>query len=210
MLTELCRSQLNDRNNDFPFHNEATESYDCNVAMCSQSVQLVNGKKLTSHEVRVMGSDLTGGTGTALARAVFRKQGFVAGTDFLTMNGWATADVIDLLAKPDEWFVVAYIKYDIMREKAPDIVGDGNYNLAHAVGLSNFWRADGIRRTHYHDPLNDGRRSASLGGRAPKGVQTAKWRDVRDAAWEYSEVYEKKRTGRGSGYIYGYAVKPRP
>lgn len=206
MLTEICRSQLNDRNNDFAFHNEATESFDCNVAMCSEAVQLVNGKKLTSAQTRRIGMDQSGGTGTRLARNVFRNQGFVAGTDFLTMNGVPTADVRDLIAS--KWFVVVYIQYKTMRNRAPDAVGDGDYNDAHATAIADLWTKDGVRMTHYYDPLNDGRRSGSLGHDAPQGVQSVAFKAVRDAAWAYSEMYEKARTGRGSGYIYGYAVRP--
>lgn len=200
MLTELCRSQLNDRNNDFPFHNEMTEDFDCNVAMCSEAVQLALGDKLTSHQVRVLGEDLTGGTGNVLARRVFRKLGMTAGRDFVVFHDAPTGTIKDLLA--NKWFVVGYVMYGALAQAQPDLICD-DYKDAHAVGLGDLWRKNG-RKTHMYDPLADGRFSAGLGRKVAQGVQTWPWWAVRDALWAYSARYEG-----GTGLVSGYAVKPR-
>lgn len=196
MLTELCRSQLNDRNNAFPFHNEETESYDCNVAMCSQSVEIVTGAQLDAATVRQIGRDPAGGSGNRMVRRVFRDQGMVEGTDYMMLRNAPTQTVRDLLSTG--WFVVGYIMYGTLREYAPEIVCDSDYKGAHAVGMSGWWRR-GVRKVHYHDPLADGRRAS-----VPKGVQTAPFSALRNAMWTYSEAY-----GAGAGLVSGYAVKPK-
>jgi hypothetical protein len=200
MLTDIVRSQLNDKNNPFAFHNALTDSYDCNVAMASEAVELWSGKQLDAKTTRTLGKDLVGGSGTSLARKVFKSQGMLEFTDFQILNGVPTDSVRTLLR--DGWFVVLFVKYDVMREKAPDVVGDGNYAGAHAIAVTDWWQR-GVRMVHYIDPLNDGRMSASLGHKAPKGVQSVKFSHVRDAAWAYAMTYKHDP----EGIVYGYATR---
>jgi hypothetical protein len=204
MLTTLNRSQLSDRNNDFPFHNPDTDGYDCNVAKASECVELVTKEKLPALEVRKLGGDLTGGTGSRLARRVFASQGMVAGTDYQILNAVPTSIVRDLLRTG--WYVVLYVKYDVLRDNEPNSIGDGHYSGAHAVGVSDFFYTGGTRTNNMHDPLNDGGPRASLGHSAPKGIVQVRFKSLKEAAWAYSRQYEG--AAADSYVLYGYAVKP--
>jgi hypothetical protein len=196
MLTTLCRSQLSDRNNDFPFHNAATGKVDCNIAQVSQCVELVTGIKLTAAQTRVIGHQPAGPSGNVLARRVLAAQGLALETEYRMFWLTAVQTVRDLLKSG--WFVVLYIDYGVMNQLAPDKTGDKNYTGYHAIAVSDFWRGRGGALVHYHDPVNDGRHANT-----PKGVQTVKFSAVRDAAVAYAT-----KTRGAQGMVQGYAVKP--
>jgi hypothetical protein len=205
VLTELCRSQLNDRNNDFSFHNEATEGKDCNVAMVSEAAEIKTGIKLTAKETRARGLEPTGTTGSHLAGRVFESLGMEKGLDgdYITFVEMPIQDLRALLDAG--WFVDLFVMYGALREAAPELVCDGRYSGAHSVAIFDWWRSatpqpHGRRTVHIADPLSDGRASGSLGHRAPQGVRAVPFRPVRDAAYAYSKLV---------GTVSGWAVNPK-
>lgn len=195
MLTTLCRSQLSDRNNAFRFFSPATASVDCNVAMTSQSIELVNGLQFDADSIRAMGHTLDGPTGRALTRQAFDAAGLIAESEYRIFYRTDAQTIRELLRA--RWFVVLFIDYGVLQDTAPQIVGDRDYRGAHAVGLSDWWRGAQGRMVHYHDPIADGRTRA--GWTAPKGVQAVKFSLVRDAAYGFT---------RQTGIVSGYAVEP--
>jgi hypothetical protein len=194
MLTDLCRSQLNDRNNDFPFHQSSTESEDCNVAMTSEAVELVTGAQLTAQAVRKLARDPSGPTGTVLARRTYASQGMQQGVDWQVLSRMATDGVRALLDAG--WFVVLFVDYGKLQDTAPEIVGDRNFRGIHAIALADRWRGKQGNMTHYYDPLADGRTRGKW--TAPKGVQSVKFSIVRDAGYGYT----------GTSSLSGHAVRP--
>jgi hypothetical protein len=193
MLTSLCRSQLNDNNNDFGFHDALTAKTDCNVAMTSQGVELHNGLKLSAEACRALAHDPLGPTGSIFARSVFEAQAMVSTVDYQILWGNPTQTVRDLLKAG--WFVTLYIDYGKLTELAPSISCDKAFTGIHAVGLSDWFRGSLGASVHYHDPLADGRHPLT-----PKGVQTAKFSWIRDAGYAYT---------RKLGYLDGWAVKAK-
>jgi hypothetical protein len=201
MLTEICRTQLSNAGNDFPFNDPATESYDCNVAMCSEAVELVTGNKLDAATCRKIGKEVGAhGTGNRMARLVFQSQGMVAGSDYIMFRDAPTSMIVELLKA--KWFVALHMLYGRLGELEPDLICD-TYQDAHTVGIFDLWRS-GVRKVHMADPLADGRYSGHLRRKVHLGVQTWPWPSVREGAWAYSEEY-----AGGTGLVSGYAVKPR-
>jgi hypothetical protein len=192
MLTDLCRTQLNDNGNLFPFHDPATDQVDCNVAQASQALELVTGVQLDAKATRTFGQEATGPTGNVFARKAFMAQGLVAEIDYRMLWSAPTDDVRNLLKLG--WYVVLYVDYGIINAQAPQISGDKNFDGYHAIGLSDWWRGKLGVSVHYHDPLADGRHPLT-----PKGVQVAKFSNIRDAAYGYTHK---------PGLVQGYAVMP--
>lgn len=197
MLTDLCRSQLDDLNNDFAFINKKTRKVDCNVAQASQCVEIVSGAQLDALTTRQLGHDLRGPTGNALAHDVFVSQNFMPEVDYQMLWQQPVQKVRDLLLAG--WYVVLYVDYGVMNQLAPSVTGDKNFTGYHAIGVSDWWRGPLGRSVHYHDPLNDGRHPHT-----PKGVQVVKFSAVRDAAIAFSVNAEHG----AAGTVYGYAVHP--
>lgn len=194
-LTTLCRSQLNDRNNDFPFHNAETDVVDCNVAMLSEGVELAYGRRIDARTIRRLGSQAAGPTGNTLARRVFAALGMVRELDYRMLGAADVQQIRDLLE--DRWFVVQYVDCGWLQDHAPQLVGDRRYRGAHAVALFDWFRGSLGQSCHVANPLFDGRQRGNW--TAPKGVQVAKFSDLRDAAYAYTGV---------AGVTSGYAVRP--
>lgn len=199
MLTELCRSQLNDRNNDFDFHNDFTEGKDCNVATTSEAAEIKTGIKLTSRETRARGLEPTSTTGSRLTTRVFNSLGMVKGLDgdFITFSRMPIQNLRSFLDAG--WFVDLFIMYGALRRAAPELIADGDYSGAHSIAIFDWWLNDRRRMVNLADPLADGRPSKSLGGRAPQGVRAAPFRPIRDAAYAYTQ---------SEGIVSGWAVNP--
>jgi hypothetical protein len=201
MLSDIDRSQLNDRNNDFPFHNPTTAATDCNVAQASEAVEIHSGVTLSADDVRTAGNTPHGPTGNVLARRTFAAQGMVPEVDYRMLAQVPIQTVRDLLAAG--WHVTLYVMYGTMIDEAPGNVGSFTYRGAHAIGVTDWWRGKLGRMVHYHDPLADGRTRRVPGkGRYtyPKGVQAVKFSVVRDAAYGYTGA---------AGLVSGYAVMPK-
>jgi hypothetical protein len=193
MLTDICRSQLNDRNNAFAFRQAATASVDCNVAMTSEAIELVTGAQLSAQATRKAGGDPDGPTGSVLARRAYQSQG-MSQADYQILKARPTQDVRDMLDAG--WFVVLFVEYGKLIDTAPGIVGSRTYRGAHAIALADRWRGrDGVM-AHYYDPLADGRTRGNW--TAPKGVQSVRFALVRDAAYAYT----------GQSTLSGHAVRP--
>lgn len=196
MLTDRCTSQLNDRNNDFPFHDERTDSEDCNVACTEMGVFLATGASLSASEIRKLGRTPNGPTGNTLARRVFIARGLRPGTDFQTFRNAEVQTVRDYLQSA--WAVTTYIDYGYLQQHAPELTGDEDYTGFHAVMLFDFWRRAGVgRMAHVSDPTFDGRTRGNW--TAPKGVQSAPFPLYRDAAGLYGKA----------GTMTGWAIKPK-
>lgn len=188
----FCRTQLNDRGNDFPFHDPTTDSVDCNVATTSACVQLAKGTKLNAHQVRVMGGDLHGPTGTAMSARVLGAQGLVPGTDFVRFKKVDVQRVRDLLGAG--WFVVVYVNYGVINDNLGGAFsGAKTYRGPHAVGLAGWRRLNGKRVTWDYDPTFDGRKPGY-----PFGRQLAPFWLIRQAM----AIFNK-----GENLASGYAVK---
>jgi hypothetical protein len=196
MLTTLCRSQLNDRNNAFAFADPKTATKDCNVAMLSEGLELSRLKALLSAaEIRQLGSELDGPTGNVLARRVMVKLGLKPELEYRMLSIAPAQTVRDLLRAG--WYVVQYVDCGWLQDHSPELVGDRFYRGAHAVALFDFWRGQLGASTHLANPLFDGRQRGSW--TAPAGVQSVKYSDIRDAAYAY--------TGN-VGLTSGYAIRP--
>jgi hypothetical protein len=194
MLTAICRSQLNDRNNDFAFRQAVTAGVDCNVAMTSEAIELVTGVQLSAKATRAAGGDPDGPTGSVLARKAYARQGMAQGTDYQVLKDRATQDVRDLLDAG--WFVVLFVEYGKLIDTAPGIVGSRTYRGAHAIALADRWRGKDGAMVHYYDPLADGRTRGNW--TAPKGVQSVRFALIREAGYGYT----------GSATLSGHAVRP--
>jgi hypothetical protein len=161
-------------------------------------LELVTGVQIDARDTRAIGQEPFGPTGNIFALKAFRAQGLVAEIDYRMLWTVPTEDVRNLLKLG--WYVVLYVDYGVINSKAPQISGDKNFvgtpgqPAYHAVGLSDWWRGSLGASVHYHDPLADGRHA-----KTPKGVQVAKFSNIRDAAYGYTKK---------PGLVQGYAVMP--
>lgn len=196
MLTELCRSQLNDRNNAFAFYDPDTATVDCNVAMLSEALELVDGGwQLDAKSVRALGHEAIGPTGNTLARRVFAALGLERDVTYRMLGAADVQTVRELLE--GGWFVVQYVDCGWLQDHSPELVGDRRYRGAHAVALFDWWRGPLGQSVHVANPLFDGRKRGQWS--APDGVQPAKFSDLRDAAYAYTGT---------NGVTSGYAIRP--
>jgi hypothetical protein len=195
MLTTLCRSQLSDRNNAFPFHSALTDVVDCNVACLSEGIELWDGSQMSAADLRTLGHIAKGPTGNTLARRVFAVLGMQRDVDYRMLGAADVQIVRELL--DDGWYLVLYVDCGWLQDHAPALVGDRRYRGAHAVALFDWWRGSAGQSVHLANPLFDGRQRGSW--TAPAGVQVAKFSELRDAGYAY--------TGR-AGILSGYAIQP--
>lgn len=189
-----CRTQLSDRGNSFAFHNPATGKVDCNVAEISMGVEVHSGAQISASNIRVIGNDPSGPTGTALANDVFLSLGMVPGVDYVRLWKVDVQRVRDLLEA--RWYVVGYVDYGVIVDTFPrSLQGSRVYRGLHAIGMAGWWRKDGKRVVWEYDPLFDGRHSGY-----PLGRQVAPFGLLREAMGAYAD---------GVGLVSGYAVKMR-
>jgi hypothetical protein len=181
--------------NDFPFVNPLTAGKDCNVAVTSECVELVKGVKLTSIQVRDLGGDHIGGTGTGMTARTFLSQGMVEGVDWWRFYRQDIQVARDHLIAGH--FVGLYVDYGVVNDLMGGKYAGSTYRGAHAIGLCGWWRANGKRMTWDYDPLFDGRDRPRALPDAPFGRQKAPFAVLRKAGEGYS----------GAGLLSGYAVK---
>lgn len=193
----ICRTQLNNRGNDFPFNDPQTEKKDCNVAVTSEGLELFNGIKLTAHDTRAQGG-YPGAvpTGNNLTNKVFTANGLVKGQDYLLAKPRAFADLKTALRAG--WFVGLYVDYGVLNAEG-GVTGDKKYTGVHCVGVWGWRRKHGIL-VWDHDPLFDGRRPA-----IPYGRQHVPFGPLRKAA--ESAVVRQRLSKDDTNLWSGWAIK---
>lgn len=187
------RSQLNDNNNDFPFHDPVTDVVDCNVAKVSEGVGYSTNVKLNSKTARAEAHQAYGPTGNVFAEAVFKARGMVPQVDYQILWSVPTSTIRELLRAG--WYVTVYVDYGVLNSLDAATSGDRNYKGYHAIGMHGLFRGSQGLSTHKHDPLNDGRKAS-----IQQGIVTVKFSHIRDAAYAYTKK---------PGFIQGWAVKPK-
>lgn len=201
-------TQLNNKGNDYPFANPAHDmrTHDCNVVQTAMGLRFWSDDtiKPTSVELRDIGKDHAGGTGTVLASRCFQHFGMVAGQDFFRFNKQDFSVVRQFLN--DGLYVVLFIDNGVLSG-----IDGGQWSCAlafdgaHAGAVAGRWRAKGKRMAWAYDACADGRFSrlvnGGTGGHYPLGRQAMPLSVYKRAAAAYAKSPE------GVYLASGYAIK---
>jgi len=205
-----CMTQLSNKGNEYKFANPSLDMrrHDCNVVQTAMGIRAWSNDTIrpTSVQLRDIGADHSGGTGTLLSVRCFEHYGMVLGQDFFRFYRQDFSVVRQMNA--DGLYVVLFIDNGVLNGIDGGIYsGALAFSGAHAIGTSGRWRSSGKRQWWIYDSCYDGRWSKLVnggqGGRYPLGRTPAPVYAHRNAAAAYAQSPE------GVYLASGYAIKYR-